>query len=110
MAQQSPLSNSFSIANTVTDPYTIQNILVNSERVAAANGTTANTFAIDPGFKNGYSQNWQLAVQQNFTPSTLVTLTYAGVKGTGLPQTFVPNTYPAGAVGVPIGSAHRFQV
>jgi trimeric autotransporter adhesin len=109
MAQQSPLSNSFSIANTVTDPYSIQNILVNSERVAAANGTTANTFAIDPGFKNGYSQNWQLVVQQNFTPSTLVTLTYAGVKGTGLPQTFVPNTYPAGAAGVPIGLPTGFR-
>ncbi len=51
-----------------------------------------------PGFKNGYSQNWQLAIQQNLHQSTVVTVTYAGVKGTGLPQTFVPNTYPAGAV------------
>ncbi|MGA7239075.1 MAG: TonB-dependent receptor, partial [Bryobacteraceae bacterium] len=109
LAQQAPLSNSFSIANTVTDPYTIQNILVNGNRVAAANGTTATTFAIDPGFKNGYSQNWQLAVQQNFTPSTLVTVTYAGVKGTGLPQTFVPNTYPAGAIGVPVGLPTGFR-
>jgi trimeric autotransporter adhesin len=109
MAQQAPLSNSFSIANTATNPYSIQNILVNGTQVAAANGTTANTFAIDPGFKNGYSQNWQLAVQQNFTPSTLVTVTYAGVKGTGLPQTFVPNTYPAGAVGVPVGLPTGFK-
>jgi hypothetical protein len=109
LAQQSPLSNSFSIANTATDPYTIQNILVNGNRVAAANGTTANTFAIDPSFRNGYSQNWQLVVQQNFTPSTLVTLTYAGVKGTDLPQTFVPNTYPTGAARVPVGLPTGFR-
>jgi hypothetical protein len=109
MAQQSPLSNSFSIANTTTNPYSIQNILVNGSRVEAANGTTANTFAIDPGFKNGYSQNWQLVVQQNLQSSMVMTVTYAGVKGTGLPQTFVPNTYPTGAVGVPVGLPTGFK-
>ncbi len=109
MTQQSPLSNSFSIANTATDPFSIQNILVNGSRVQAANGTTANTFAVNPDFKNGYSQNWQLVVQQNFNPSTFVTLTYAGVKGTGLPQLFVPNTYPSGAVGVPVGLPTGFR-
>ncbi len=109
MAQQSPLSNSFTVANTSDYAYTIQNILVNGSRVLAANGTTANTFAVDPGFKNGYSQNWQLSLQQNFTPSTLMTVTYAGVKGTGLPQEFIPNTYPAGAVGVPVGLPTGFR-
>jgi trimeric autotransporter adhesin len=109
LAQQSPLSNTYSIANTATNSYTINNILANASVVAAANGTTPNTFAIDPSFHNGYSQNWQLVVQQNFTPSTLVTATYAGVKGTGLPQTFVPNTYPAGAVGVPAGLPTGFR-
>ena len=109
MAQQSPLSNSFNISNTLTDPYTIQNILVNGNRVLAANGATANTFAVDPGFRNGYSQNWQLAVQQNINTSTLVTVTYAGVKGTGLPELFAPNTYPTGAVGVPTGLPTGFK-
>jgi hypothetical protein len=110
MAQQSPLSNSFSIANVTTaTPYTIQNILVNGSNVAAANGTIANTFAINPNFRNGYSQNWQLVVQQNLKASMVVTATYAGVKGTGLPQMFVPNTYPSGAVGVPVGLPTGFK-
>ncbi len=109
MAQEAPLSTSFSIANTTTNPYSIQNILVNGTRVAQANGTTLQTFAIDPGFKNGYSQNWQLVVQQNLKASMVMTVTYAGVKGTGLPQEFVPNTYPSGAVGVPVGLPTGFK-
>ncbi len=109
MAQEAPLSTSFSIANTTTNPYSIQNILVNGDRVASANGTTLQTFAVDPGFKNGYSQNWQLAVQQNLKASMVMTVTYAGVKGTGLPQEFVPNTYPSGAVGVPVGLPTGFK-
>ena len=109
MAQQSPLSNSFNIANNLTNPLTIQNILVNGNRVEAANGTTANTFAIDPGFHNGYSQNWQLAIQQNLKGSMMLTTTYAGVKGTGLPQLFVPNTYPTGSVNAPVGLPTGFK-
>jgi hypothetical protein len=42
-------------------------------------------------------------IQQNVTPSTFMSITYAGVKGTDLPQLFVPNTYPNGAIGVPVG-------
>ncbi len=117
MSQEYPLSNTYSISNSINpvtgQDYTVQNILLNASRVAAANGTTANTFAVNPGFKNGYSQNWQLAVQQNISrdQSTLITLTYAGVKGTDLPQMFIPNTYPAGAVGVPVGlpTGYKFE-
>lgn len=109
MAQQSPLSTSFSIPNSVANPYSIQNILLNSSTIEAENGTTANTFAVNPGFRNGYSQNWQLAIQQNVTPSTFLSVTYAGVKGTDLPQMFIPNTYPTGAVDVPVGLPTGFK-
>ncbi len=109
MAQQSPLSNSFTISNTATNPLTIQNILVNGSRVEAATGEISNTFAIDPGFHNGYAQSWQLAIQQNLKGSFVLTTTYAGTKGTGLPQEFIPNTYPSGAVGIPTGLPTGFK-
>jgi hypothetical protein len=60
--------------------------------------TTTNTFAIDPTFKIGYSQNWQLAVQQNLLFNLVGTITYSGSKGTRLPQTFLPNSVPNGFV------------
>jgi hypothetical protein len=109
MAQQYPLSNSFTISNTTTNPYTIQNILVNGSKVEAATGEISNTFAVDPGFKNGYSQNWQLVIQQNLTNTLVFTTTYAGTKGTDLPQEFIPNTYPSGYVGAPTGLPTGFK-
>jgi hypothetical protein len=113
MAQQNPLSDSFTISNTTntTNPYTIQNILApqNVKNVESATGEISNTFAVNPGFKNGYAQAWQLAVQQNLTGSLVLTTTYAGVKGTDLPQEFIPNTYPNGALNVPTGLPTGFK-
>ena len=112
MAQQYPLSNSFTISNTNTaTPFTIQNILApqNVASVEKATGEISNTFAVNPGFENGYAQAWQLAVQQNLTGTLVLTTTYAGVKGTDLPQEFIPNTYPSGAVGVPVGLPSGFK-
>src|ERR1700683_3327213 len=109
MAQQYPLSDTFTISNTATNPLTIQNILVNGNRVEAATGEINNTFAVDPGFKNGYAQAWQVSIQQNLTGSLVVTGTYNATKGTDLPQEFIPNTYPAGSIGVPVGLPTGFK-
>jgi len=109
MAQQYPLSNTFTISNTATNPLTIQNILVNGNRVEAATGEISNTFAVNPAFKNGYAQAWQVSIQQNLTGSLVVTGTYNATKGTDLPQEFIPNTYPSGAVGVPVGLPTGFK-
>ena len=92
MMQQSPLSKSFSVANSPADPLTLAN------GFNASPTTTQNTFAIDPNFLVGYAQNWQLSVQKDLTDSTVATITYLGVKGTRGVQEFLPNTYPTGAV------------
>jgi hypothetical protein len=112
MAQQYPLSDSFTISNTNTaTPFTIQNILApqNVKSVESATGEISNTFAVDPGFKNGYAQAWQLSVHQNLTGSLVVTGTYNATKGTDLPQEFIPNTYPAGYIGAPTGLPSGFK-
>ena len=107
MSQQSPLSNSYSISNTSIPP-TIQTAFPSAALVAST-GTVTNTFAVDPGFKNGYAQSWQLAIQQNSKASLVMTGTYTGTKGTGLPVSGVraqhvpcrrapPSPYPKGYI------------
>jgi hypothetical protein len=92
MAQQSPLSKSLSVQNSLANPLTLAN------GFNASPSTTTNTFAIDPSFRAGYSHNWSLSVQQDLAGSMVMTATYLGIKGTRAVQVFLPNTYPAGAV------------
>ena len=92
MAQQSPLSKSLSVLNSVANPLTLANGFI------AVPGITPNTFAVDPNFRIGYAQNWQVSVQQDLPAALIVTATYMGVKGTRATQAFLPNTYPLGAV------------
>ncbi|HUI57009.1 MAG TPA: carboxypeptidase-like regulatory domain-containing protein [Bryobacteraceae bacterium] len=92
MMQQAPLSKTLSVQNSASDPLTLANGFNASPNI------TPNTFAIDPNFRVGYSQNWQLSVQQNVTASMVMTATYLGIKGTRATQEFLPNTYPAGVV------------
>jgi len=92
LAQQPPLSTTLSIANTASNPLTLANGFV------APRGITPNTFAVDPDFAIGSSQNWQASVQRDLPASLTVNATYLGTKGSNLIQEFLPNTYPAGAV------------
>ena len=89
--QQSPLSKNFTVANGPADPLTLANGF-------NAPSTATQTFAIDPDFRVGYAQNFQLSVQKDLTDSIVGTITYLGVKGTRAVQEFLPNTYPTGAV------------
>ncbi len=92
MAQQSPLSKSLNVQNTAANPLTLAN------GFNASPVTTPNTFAIDPNFRIGYAQSWQVQVQRDLPGSLVATATYLGIKGTRSQQAFLPNTYPAGAV------------
>jgi hypothetical protein len=92
LAQQPPLSKTFTIGNSAGNPLTLAN------GFTAPTTTVANTFAVDPNFRVGESQNWQALVQRDLPGSLTVTATYLGTKGSHLPQEFLPNTYPAGAV------------
>lgn len=92
MAQQSPLSKSLSVANSPADPLTLANPFVASPDI------TPNTFAIDPNFRLGYAQNWNLSVQRDLPGGLVLLATYLGIKGTRGVQEFLPNTYPTGAV------------
>jgi hypothetical protein len=91
MAQQSPLSKSLSVQNTASNPLTL------ASGFNATPGITQNTFAVDPNFRIGYAQTWQISVQQDLPAALIATVTYMGIKGTRAVQAFYPNTYPTGA-------------
>ena len=97
MAQQSPLSKSLSVANSLLNPLSLAN------GFNATPGITQNTFAIDPDFRIGNAQNWQVSAQMDLPAAMVATATYSGIKGTHAVQVFLPNTYPAG-VDNPCGS------
>ena len=92
MAQQSPLSTSLSVQNSAACPQTL------ASGFNPCSSITANTFAIDPNFRVGYAQTWQVAVQSDLPGALQMTATYLGIKGTRGVQEYLPNTYPIGAV------------
>src|SRR5207248_11073955 len=91
MAQQSPLSKSLSVQNTKDHPLTMAN------GFNASPSITPNTFAVDPNFRVGYAQNWDVSIQRDLPGALVVTAMYLGIKGTRAQQQFLPNTFPAGA-------------
>jgi hypothetical protein len=92
MDQQSPLSKSFSVQNSPTDPLTLAN------GFNASPTTTTTGYGIDPNFRIGYAQTWTTSVQRDLPGALIMTATYLGIKGTRQTQEFYPNTYPIGAV------------
>lgn len=91
MAQQAPISKNLLIPNNPDNPLTLANALN-----APATGAQS-TFGVDPNFRIGYSQNWQLSVQRDLPGSLVMIAMYQGSKGTHGIQEFLPNTYPLGA-------------
>jgi hypothetical protein len=92
LAQQAPLSKSVKEQNSASCLLTLAN------GFPSCTATTADTFAIDPEFRVGYAQTWQLLVQRDLPGALQLTATYLGVKGTRGVQQFLPNSYPLGAV------------
>ena len=90
MAQQAPLSTSLRVQNTAANPLTLANGFRGTPTISAT------TYAVDPNFRVGYAQNWQLSVQRDLPFALQMVATYAGIKGTRAPQQFLPNTYPTG--------------
>lgn len=91
LAQQAPLSKSLNEQNSAACPLTLANGFIPCAT------TTAQTFGLDPKFRVGYAQDWNLALQRDLPGAMQVTATYLGVKGTHGPQEFLPNSYPLGA-------------
>ena len=92
LAQQAPLSTSLSVQNSNACPLTL------ALGFAPCSSITSNTFAVDPDFRVGYAQVWNLSIQTDLPAALQLTATYTGIKGTHGAQEFLPNTHPIGAV------------
>jgi hypothetical protein len=105
LAQQAPLSTSLNVQNSAACPLTLANGFMQ------CSSTSADTYAVDPNFRVGYAQTWQVAVQRDLPFAMQMTATYLGVKGTRGVQEFLPNTYPIGATNpcpsCPLGFEYR---
>ena len=102
MAQQPPFAQSFNVATT-TLPLNVP--MTQYFSYIAGQNQLTNTYAIDPNYRIGYAQIWQLSVQQDLGHSLVGTLTYNGTKGTHLDHSILPNSAPSGAKanGLPSG-------
>jgi hypothetical protein len=98
MALQPPVATSFNVATTAL-PLSVPMSQFFSY-IAGQNQLT-NTYAVDPNYRIGYAQMWQIAVQQDLGHSLVGTLTYNGTKGTHLDQSILPNSAASG--GTPNG-------
>ena len=92
LAQQAPLSTTVKQQNSAACPLTL------ADAFTPCNSALTNTFAINPDFRVGYAQTWQLSVQRDLPFALQGTVTYLGVKGTRGVQEFLPNSYPLGEV------------
>ncbi|HEY1903193.1 MAG TPA: carboxypeptidase-like regulatory domain-containing protein [Terracidiphilus sp.] len=105
LAQQAPLSTSLNIENSAACPLTLGN------GFTPCSSVSSDTYAVDPNFRVGYAQTWQIAVQRDLPAALQMTATYLGVKGTRGVQELLPNTYPIGAISpcpaCPVGFEYR---
>jgi len=93
LAQQPPFAESLSVAGSADAPLNIQTAFLQ----ASASGATS-TYAIDPNYRIGYAESWNLTVQHDLPFSMFGTVGYLGTKGTRLDQQFIPNSVAPGAV------------
>jgi hypothetical protein len=67
-----------------------------------------NTKAVDPNYKPGYAQIWNLSTETSISPNWILDLTYTGTKGTDLDVLRAPNRAPLGTPSDQI-QAHRID-
>jgi carboxypeptidase family protein len=91
MAQQFPLSNSLTVQNGPGCALTLANGFI------PCSSTTAENFGVDPNFRVGYVNSWNLVMQRDLPGSLQMVATYLGLKGTRGVQVFLPNTNAPGA-------------
>ena len=95
LANQPPWSNSQLRISSPSDLLTLQDGFPST---VAAQNTVQNTYAVNPNYKVGYAQIWNLSVETNIAPNTAFVLTYTGTKGSDLDMLFAPNRPAPGSL------------
>jgi len=105
LAFQAPIDTVQTLTTISTAPLTLQN----GFQGGATNGISIpNTESVDPNYKPGYAQIWNLGTETSITQNWILDLTYTGTKGTDLDILRAPNRAPLGTSSDEI-QAHRID-
>ncbi len=91
MANQPPFAVAQTLQASAATPLTLQNGFP-----PAPPNLVANTVAVNPNYRVGYAQIWNLSIERHLLGNTTMEVTYTGTKGThldrllGLSRTSVP--------------------
>ena len=86
LAFQPPFANAVTNVQAATGDLTLQNGFP-----PPGTGVITNNYAVDPDYRLGYVQIWNVDVQQEIKPTLLLNLDYTGTKGTRLDILEAPN-------------------
>jgi len=93
LAFQPPFSTTQTNVESASLPLTLQNGFP-----PPASNLVTNSYAVDPDYRLGYVQIWNLDVQQEIRPSVVLNLDYTGTKGTRLDIQEAPNRTATGVL------------
>src|SRR5258708_11898247 len=93
MAFQPPFSNTATNTQSPTTGLTLQNGFP-----PVSPGSISNNFGVDPNYRLGYVQIWNVDVQQQIRPTLIMNLDYTGTKGTRLDILEAPNRTETGVL------------
>ena len=91
LAAQPPFITNLSLINSTSSPALLEEMLGGASPAQAT-----NTFAVDPNYRPGYAQTWNVSIQQALPKSFILDVEYLGTKGTRLDTQIQP--YRAGAL------------
>jgi trimeric autotransporter adhesin len=104
LSEQPPFAMTQTLTTSAANVLTLQNGLA----TAPTNATVLNTYAVQKDYKVGYAQSWNVSLQQNFSRSFFVELSYIGTKGTDLDTETVPNRAELGSS--PLSSQQNLHI
>jgi hypothetical protein len=79
LVNQAPFAVAQNLVTTRSNPLTLQDGFP-----SIPDSNVLNTFAVDPNYKAGYAQQWNLDVQTQLSRLYVLTVGYTGTKGTGM--------------------------
>lgn len=102
MIQQPPWAQAHTLVTSTSQLLTLENGFP-----ATGVSTITNTAGVDPNFKVGYAQIWNLSLEQQLGNQYVIELLYTGTKGTHLELVSDPNEATPGSV---LGSDQRRRI
>jgi Carboxypeptidase regulatory-like domain len=92
LVNQAPFATTSTLVTSPSQILTLQNGFP-----TISSATARNTFAVDPNFFTPYAQSWNVMIEQDLSPTYIISAAYIGTRGTHLNLMLVPNTGTASA-------------